>query len=85
MILGPFMLAGIMTLNWYWFRVRITTRHALKAVIGERAARVPLHMIKAALKQQNGKLPDNFHRDSIREHRVFGPAVRNALASYKWN
>ena len=60
-------------------------RHALKALIGERGAKMPIYKIKDTMRKQNGKLPDNFHRDYIREHRIFGPAVRNALASYKWN
>jgi len=60
-------------------------RHALKGLIGKRETKMPLHKIKATMRRQNGKLPNNFHRDYIREHRIFGPAVRNALASYKWN
>ena len=45
---------------------------------------IPLHKIKAIMRGKDGKLPNNFHRDYIREHRIFGPAIRNALASYKW-
>lgn len=60
-------------------------RHALKTLIGKRAARLPLHKIKDLMREQEGNLPDNFHRDYIREHRIFGPAVRKALASYKWD
>jgi len=60
-------------------------RHSLKALIGQKMTKMPLYQIKDIMRKQDGKLPDNFHRDYIREHRIFGPAVRDALASYKWN
>lgn len=59
-------------------------KHAFKALYGETMAQMPLYQIKEQLRQQYGKLPFNFHRDYIREHRIFGPAVREALELYKW-
>jgi hypothetical protein len=57
----------------------------LKSLLGIDLASKPIWKLKKILAAKLGKLPDNFCRDYVREHSRFGPAVRKALAAFKWN
>jgi hypothetical protein len=57
----------------------------LKSLVGIDLASKPIWELKETLVEKLGKLPDNFYRDYVREHNRFGPAVRRALASFKWD
>lgn len=56
----------------------------LKSMLGKRLSSKPIWKQKELLIEKLGKLPDNFCRDFVREHKRFGPAVRKALASFRW-
>jgi len=57
----------------------------LKELLGKRLASKPIWKLKSILASKFGSVPNNFHRDYIRETKGFGPAVRNALAEFLWN
>jgi hypothetical protein len=57
----------------------------LKSLLGIDLASKPIWKLKKILAAKLGKLPDNFCRDYVREHRRFGPAVRKAMAEFEWS
>jgi hypothetical protein len=56
----------------------------LKSLLGKKLASTPTWNLRELLAGKLGKLPGNFSRDYVREHYRFGPAVRKALAAFKW-
>ena len=56
----------------------------LRATLGAKLSRKPIRKLKGLLASKLGYVPYNFSRDYIREHKRFGPAVRKALAGFKW-
>jgi hypothetical protein len=59
-------------------------QNSLKALLGEELSKRPIRKLKGVLTEKLGSTPDNFYRDYTREHNRFGPAVREALANFKW-
>ena len=57
----------------------------LRATLGAKLSRKPIRKLKGLLASKLGYVPYNFSRDYIREHKRFGPAVRKALAGFKWD
>ena len=56
----------------------------LMDLLGKGIARKPIRKLKNILIRKFGAVPNNFSRDCIREHNRFGPAIRDALATFKW-
>jgi hypothetical protein len=57
----------------------------LKVLLGKKLASKPIWKLREIMNEGLGRIPENFCRDYIREHSRFGPAVRKALAEFKWD
>ncbi len=58
---------------------------ALRFFLGQELSKEPIRKLKGILTAKLGWTPNNFNRDCLREHKRFGPAVRKALAEFKWS
>jgi hypothetical protein len=58
---------------------------ALRYFLGQELSKEPIRKLKGLLTAKFGWTPNNFNRDCLREHKRFGPAVRKALAGFKWD